>query len=85
LSSHHHCMCRHHWCLLQHIYENQVNNDNVHQGPRKLSLMIWISTCHRVWWRKRWETSFWTCVPLSKVTITTIPQNVSWVVIHSFP
>lgn len=34
LSSHHCCMCWHHWCLLHHIYVSWIINDDVHQGPK---------------------------------------------------
>jgi hypothetical protein len=41
----------------------------------KSSLMINISTCHRMWQRKRWETSFSICVLISKIIVVTISQN----------
>jgi len=49
----------------------------------KSPLVIRISTHHRVWWRKRWEASFWTCAPLFKTIVAIIFQSVSWVVVHS--
>jgi len=38
----------------------------------KSSLVIKMFTRHRVRWKKRWETSFWTCVLLSKAITTTV-------------
>jgi len=49
----------------------------------KSFLVIRISACW-VWWGKRWETSFWTCVPLSKVVVTIVFWNVAWLLyVHS--
>jgi hypothetical protein len=48
-------------------------------------IVIRISTPHRMWWRKRCKTSFWTCVSLSKVIVVIVFWSVSWVVVHSFP
>jgi hypothetical protein len=38
----------------------------------KLFLVIRISTRCQVWLGKRWETSLWTCVSLSKTIATTV-------------
>jgi hypothetical protein len=46
-------------------------------------LVITISNHRQVWRGKRWETSVWICVALSKAIVTTISQNVSWTVVHS--
>ncbi len=48
-------------------------------------LMIKISIRHQVWQGKRWETSFWTCVPFFKTIVVIVSRNVSWVIIRSFP
>jgi hypothetical protein len=37
LSSHCHCTCYCHQCLLHHICVNRVNNDDIHQGPKAIS------------------------------------------------
>jgi len=66
-----HCMCCHHQCLLHHICANQVINDNVHQSTNP-SLVIRISIHRQMWWGKRWDTSFWTCAPLSKAKVATV-------------
>jgi hypothetical protein len=47
-------------------------------------LVIRIFIHCRIWKRKRWETSFWTCVPFSKTLVPTISQNVLWVILCSF-
>jgi hypothetical protein len=52
---------------------------------RKLFQKIKIFTYHRVWLGKRWETFFWTCVPLSKALIVRVSWSVSWAIIHSLP
>jgi hypothetical protein len=41
----------------------------------KSSLMIRISIRYRVWQRKRWEFSFSTCIPFSKIIATTISRS----------
>jgi hypothetical protein len=77
VSNHHHYMCYHCQCSLHHICANQVNNDDVHQGSKSF-LVVRISTHCLVWWKKRWETSLWTCAPLSKTIVATISR-----IIHS--
>ncbi len=47
----------------------------------KPSLVIRISTC-QVWWKKRWETSLWTCAPLSKAIVVTI-SCASWAILYA--
>jgi hypothetical protein len=83
LSSHHCCMCYRHQCLLHHICASQVNNNNVHQGAE--AIFNYKDSIHR--WMcqgKSWETSVWTCAPLSKTIVAIIFWNVSWVIVCSF-
>jgi hypothetical protein len=49
----------------------------------KPSLMIKISIIYWVWWGKRWETSLYTCAPLSKIIIVMVSQIVSWAIMCS--
>jgi len=51
---------------------------------RKSCLVIKISIHRWVWQGKRWETSFETCAPLSKIIVAIISQNVLCIVVHSF-
>jgi hypothetical protein len=37
LNNHHRYMCYRHQCLLYRIYENRINNDNVHQNTKAIS------------------------------------------------
>jgi len=82
LSNHHSCMCYHRQCLLHYICPSRVNNDNIYQRP-KMSLVISICICCWVCQGKMWETSFWTCVPLSKTITAIVFQSVSWVIMRS--
>jgi hypothetical protein len=83
LSNHHCCTCCRRQCSLYHIYRNQVNNDDIHQGLESISddkdihLSLGVA-------KERWETSFWTCVPLSKRINLIVSQSVLWVIICSF-
>jgi hypothetical protein len=38
-----------------------------------------------MWWGKRWETSFWTCVPFSKAIAATTSWSVLCIVVHCLP
>ncbi len=51
----------------------------------KPSLVIKIFIQCLVWEGNRWETSFWTCVPLFKAIVATLSQSVLWVVVCSLP
>jgi hypothetical protein len=53
------------------------------KSDQNSKLVIRIFTHCKVWWGKRWETSFWTCAPLSKTIIATISWSVLWVVVRS--
>jgi hypothetical protein len=50
---------------------------------RKLFMMRRISIRHWVWQGKRWEISFWTCVPFSKTIVAIVSRSVSWAVVCS--
>jgi len=52
---------------------------------RKPSLVMTISICFHVWQEKRWKTFLYTWTPFSDAIVTTISQNVSWVVVCSLP
>ncbi len=52
---------------------------------RKLFLMRRISIRCWVWQGKRWEISFWTCAPFSKIIVAIVSRSVSWVVVCSLP
>jgi hypothetical protein len=75
------CYCRQ--CSLDHIVQvGSIMTMSIKVW--KSSLVIKISTYHRVWRRTRWETSILTCVPLSKAIVPTILQSVLWAIICSF-
>jgi hypothetical protein len=50
---------------------------------RKPSLVIRILIIYWVWWGKRWETSLYTCAPLSKIMVVMVSQRVSWAIMCS--
>jgi hypothetical protein len=50
---------------------------------QKPSLMI-KKSIHWVWRKKRWETSFYINVPLSKTKIVMVSQIVLWITMRSF-
>jgi hypothetical protein len=50
---------------------------------QKPSLMI-KKSIHWVWRKKRWETSFYINVPLSKTIIVMVSQIVLWITMRSF-
>jgi hypothetical protein len=72
LSIHHRCMSYHHCTTFAPIRSTMVMSIKI----RKLFLMVRISIRRWVWWRKRWETSFSTYVPLSKTIVVIIFKNI---------
>jgi hypothetical protein len=50
---------------------------------RKPFLVIKISIHHQMWWRKRWNSSLWTCGSLCKVMVVIVFQSVSLATIRS--
>jgi hypothetical protein len=50
---------------------------------QKLFLVMTISICFCVWWRKRWKTSLYMWVSFFNAIDAMKSRSISWVVVHS--